>query len=92
MKTKLALLLVEDREDDALLVTEELRRAGFDLDWMRVESASETAHALKSRSWDVVISDFSLPAFSAPDALMVVRQHDPDLPFILCSGAVGEET
>ena len=87
----LRVLHVEDNPDDATLVTRELRRGGFDPICRRVESADELRDALTSESWDVIISDHSLPTFSAPEAFAVVRKLNVDIPFIIVSGTVGEE-
>ncbi len=87
----LSVLLVEDSELDAGLVVRELDRAGHALHWMRVDNAADLQAALSSQSWDIVLSDFSMPRFTGFDALDVVKAHDVDLPFILISGTIGEE-
>ena len=91
MLEPLRVLLVEDREDDAELVLWELRRSGFDPSWERVEDESELDSALERKSWDVILSDHSMPHFSAPKALELVQSKNIDLPFIIVSGAIGEE-
>jgi DNA-binding NtrC family response regulator len=83
-------LIVEDTEDDALLVLRELERAGYEVSHERVETPSAMATALE-REWDIVISDYSLPQFSGLAALALVQAHQPDLPFIITSGTIGEE-
>lgn len=88
---RLRLLLVEDSPDDAELVRAELDVAGFTLDAIRVETEREMKGALAAEGWDLVISDCNLPAFSAEAALALSKAHDPDLPFIVVSGYVGEE-
>ena len=88
----LRVLSVEDNEDDFLLLMRELRRAGYTLVSERVQTAAELAAALQRTEWDVILSDFSLPAFSAPEALAVVQASGRDLPFIIVSGTVGEAT
>jgi signal transduction histidine kinase len=85
-------LVVEDSEQDAALLVLELRRGGYDLSFERVETAEAMQAALDSQTWDVVLSDYSMPRFSAPAALALVRGRDLDLPFIIISGTVGEET
>ncbi len=92
MKTPLRLLLVEDSEDDALLVIEELERGGFEPECERVETAVALEEALRRQAWDVVVSDFRLPEFSGRTALQIVRASGGDLPFLIVSGTVGEET
>ncbi len=91
MSDSLAILMVEDSEDDALLVQRELKRGGFSLTWERVQTAAELRSALASCTWDVVISDYRLPGFDAPAALEIVKQSQIDLPFIIVSGTIGEE-
>jgi two-component system cell cycle sensor histidine kinase/response regulator CckA len=85
-------LLVEDLEDDALLVVQELQRTGYSLEWLRVEDAGAMREALTHRVWDIVLSDWALPQFSALDALAVLKESKHDIPFIIVSGTVGEDT
>jgi signal transduction histidine kinase len=85
-------LIVEDSEQDAALLVRELRRGGYDLSFERVETPDTMQAALDKNSWDVVLSDYSMPRFSAPAALALVRGLDIDLPFIIISGTIGEET
>jgi signal transduction histidine kinase len=88
----LRLLLIEDNEDDALLLLRTLRREGFAITHLRVETASAMSQALDNQPWDAIVSDYSLPTFSAPEALSLARSRTFDNPFIVVSGAVGEET
>ena len=92
MALPLRLLLVEDSADDADLILHELRRAGYDPTYQRVQTAAELKAALAQRPWDLVIADYVLPHFSAPAALTLVKESELDLPFIVVSGAIGEET
>lgn len=92
MPIPLKVLIVDDSEDDALLLRRELERGGYELTCRRVDTEKDMISALKSDSWDLVISDFLMPCFSGPDALKVLRWQGVDLPFILVSGKVGEET
>lgn len=89
---RLRLLLVEDSDTDAQLLACDLRQAGFDLTIQRVETEEEMRLALTKGEWDAILSDFHLPAFSAPDALAVLRESGLDVPFIIVSGKIGEET
>jgi diguanylate cyclase (GGDEF)-like protein/PAS domain S-box-containing protein len=85
-------LLVEDSEDDAKLVLQALRRGGFRPTSRRVQTEADLETALSEDSWDVVISDFRMPSFTGLDALRIFRSTGLDLPFILISGTIGEET
>ena len=72
MNLNLLVLIVEDSEDDMLLMLRELRRGGYVLDYARVDTFSTMQAALERQSWDVVIADYTLPAFSAPEALKLL--------------------
>ena len=91
-RQQLHLLLVEDNQDDAALLERHLRRGGFDLSLVRVETAAEMRDALVAALPDLVIADYNLPNFSGPAALQLVRGSGHDLPFIMMSGAISEET
>jgi len=88
---RLRLLLVEDSKDDALLLKRELEKGGFKPEISRVETAEAYGQALDGGGWDLVIGDYVLPAFSGHEALKILRRRDPDLPFIIVSGVVGED-
>ena len=92
MGKPLRVLFVEDMEEDALLVLRELKRGGFDVTFDRVDTPEAMCAALGRQPWDIVISDYSMPRFSAPLALALVKERKLDLPFIIVSGTVGEET
>ncbi|MFW5785425.1 MAG: ATP-binding protein [Chitinispirillaceae bacterium] len=89
--SEIRVLLIEDSENDALLITRHLKQNGFDLDYRRVESINELNEALKDGKWDVVLSDYVLPRMNGLDAFRIVKNQDPDLPFIIVSGNIGEE-
>src|SRR4051812_21214893 len=82
-------LLVEDSEEDALLIARELRRA-YDPYIERVASSPKMRDALE-KYWDVIISDFSMPGFDGLDALRLLQETKLDIPFIIVSGAIGED-
>ncbi|HEU4887527.1 MAG TPA: diguanylate cyclase [Thermoanaerobaculia bacterium] len=88
----LRLLLVEDSERDAAHVLLALRRGGWSPDVRRVETREEMADALQNGTWDAIVSDYQLPRFSAPDALAMLRASGRDIPFIVVTGAIGEDT
>jgi signal transduction histidine kinase len=89
--TPLRLLLIEDSEDDAALLLHVLRREGFDVQARRVETAEAMRAALDDGEWDLVVSDYSLPQFSGPRALALFTGRGLDIPFLVVSGAVGDE-
>ena len=92
MTTPLRVLIVEDSEPDALLLLRELCRGDYEPTHVRVETETEMAEALASQTWDVIICDYVLPTFSAMAALKTFRDSGLDLPFIVVSGVVGEDT
>jgi signal transduction histidine kinase len=85
-------VLVEDSEVDAKLVVQELRRGGRPVEYERVETAEAMRAALERQPWDVIISDWSMPKFSGQVALSILKEKQLDLPFIIVSGTIGEET
>jgi signal transduction histidine kinase len=91
MGQELRVLIVEDNERDAALLLRELNRGGYDLVFERVDTPEAMAAAIEGRTWDLVISDYSMPRFGAPAALDLVRKAQLDLPFIIVSGTVGED-
>jgi len=87
----LRVLHVEDVEEDVLLVERHLRRNGWSVEWARVESADELREALRA-PWDLILSDFNMPRFSALEALEIVQASErAGTPFIVVSGSVGEQ-
>jgi signal transduction histidine kinase len=92
MGQPLRVLIVEDDERDAALVLHELRRCDYEVTYERVETPEAMTAALERQPWDIVLSDFTMPRFSAPAALSLVKERALDLPFIIVSGTIGEET
>lgn len=91
MAQLLRVLVVEDNERDAALLLRELRRGGYEIDHLRVETAETMIAALVERRWDLIVSDYAMPRFSARGALDVLTKSGLDLPFIIVSGTIGEE-
>jgi signal transduction histidine kinase len=83
--------MVEDEERDAQFVLRELKRGDFEVTHQRVETPEAMSAALTDHHWDLIISDYSMPRFSALLALAVMKEHKLDLPFIIVSGTVGED-
>ena len=92
MKKPLRLLLIEDSDLDAAHMLLELKRGGYEPEVTRVETREAFDEALHAQEWDAIISDYHLPRFSAPEALDLFRMSGLDVPFIVVSGAIGEET
>src|SRR5256885_14077833 len=91
VRVPLRVLIAEDSEDDARLLLRELERGGFDAAFERVDSRAAMQASLDRQTWDLVIGDYSMPQFSGPAALALLRAHDPDTPFIFVSGSMGED-
>ncbi len=92
MPTTLRVLIVEDSEDDAALLLNALRRGRWKVSHERVDTSAAMTAALNSHPWDLIIADYSMPHFSGPDALALAVERAGDVPFILVSGVVSEET
>lgn len=90
MLKRLRVLMLEDSIDDEDLVLRQLRKS-YQVEHLRVFTADAMRDALKTREWDVILSDFSMPGFNAVDALRVLKETHIDLPFIILSGTIGEE-
>jgi PAS domain S-box-containing protein len=88
----LRVLHVEDSEQDVELALLQLRRSGYEATATRVESADAMREALRVGTWDIVFSDCSMPRFSAEDALALLREKAVEIPFIIVSGTIAEET
>jgi signal transduction histidine kinase len=91
-RAALRVLLIEDSVDDADLVADELRAGGYVLEHERVDTAAALRAALRARSWQLALCDYSMPGFNALAALAIIKEHRLDLPFIIISGVVGEES
>jgi PAS domain S-box-containing protein len=90
-KGPLGALLVEDSPLDAELLARHLRHNGFDLRYRRVDGPEEFRQALQQEKWDTILCDYQMPAFGVSAALEILRESRLDLPFIVVSGAAGEE-
>jgi PAS domain S-box-containing protein len=88
----LCVLNIEDSEDDATLIQHALAEGGYELVFKRIDTAVAMRSALKESAWDCVVSDYKLPQFSGMEALSLLRETALDIPFIIVSGAIGEET
>ncbi|HEY0845477.1 MAG TPA: histidine kinase [Noviherbaspirillum sp.] len=91
MHPPLRILHVEDSADDAELLRVALQSAGNRLDYRRVDTLPDLKSALAAERWDVIVSDFNLPTFTAYDVLNVLRDGAHDIPLIVASGFIGEQ-
>jgi len=90
MKKVLRVLHIEDSDIDAELLRLSLRRT-YDVVYARVQSADELKRALLD-DWDVAVSDYTMPNFSGAEALSMIQRSGKDIPFIIVSGTIGEDT
>ncbi|MFA6015207.1 MAG: diguanylate cyclase [Gallionellaceae bacterium] len=87
----LRVLLLEDTPSDAELLEYNLRKAGFTFTAMRVDTELAFQQALENFNPDIVLADYNLPSYNGRIALDHIKQHYPDLPVIMVTGAIGEE-
>ncbi len=83
--------MVEDSEDDAILIVSELKRGGYKPVYERVETKEDMSAALGRQTWDVILADYKMPRFSGREALDYVKELGLGMPFLLVSGAIGED-
>lgn len=90
----LRVLLIEDSPDDAFLLERHLQRSGYRAQIKRVETEEEMRNALggEASAWQVILADYNLPHFSALAALKLLKTTALDIPLIVMSGAISEET
>ena len=91
MTKSLRVLIIDDSEDDALLLVEELRRGGYDVSHEQVYTEAALRNALDTSTWDIILSDHSMPQFSGLVALKIVKEQSIDIPFIIVSGTMSED-
>jgi len=92
MDIALNVLIIEDSARDAALEVRALKAAGYRVTYVVAETAAEMKAALLKQDFDIVISDHGLPQFDAPGALAVLKQSGRNIPLIVVSGTIGEET
>jgi PAS domain S-box-containing protein len=90
MSQPVRVLILEDNPNDAELVVGELRRAGFEPDWRRVDTEKDYLANLND-GFDVILSDYAMPGFGGMRALELLKQRGLGIPFIIVSGAMGED-
>jgi PAS domain S-box-containing protein/putative nucleotidyltransferase with HDIG domain len=92
MDKPIRLLIVDDSEDDGLLLVRNLKNGGFNPSYERVDTAEAMNKALDEQTWDIILCDNSMPAFDAASALTLYKDKRIDLPFIIVSGTIADET
>jgi PAS domain S-box-containing protein len=92
MRKPLHVLIVEDSEDDMLVLLHILEQNNYDVIYLRVETSADMSAALDRQPWDVIICDYVIPGFGAPKALSLLKDKKLDIPFIIVSGTINEET
>jgi DNA-binding NtrC family response regulator len=88
----LRVLIVEDSEDDTLLVLRALKKGGYNSLHERVETAAAMKKALKEKQWDIILCDYKMPKFSGKQAIALLQEANIDIPLIIVSRTMGEET
>src|SRR6266852_4735279 len=91
MEHELRILHLEDSPPDSEFVRRELRRAGMSFTLRCVDTREAFVEELENFQPDLIISDYQLPSFDGLEALELLRERSPELPFILASGYIGEE-
>ncbi|MCX5849096.1 MAG: PAS domain S-box protein, partial [Deltaproteobacteria bacterium] len=85
-------LMIDDSEDDVLLIIRGLNKGGYNPLYERVETAAAMKKALKEKQWDIILCDYKMPKFNAPSAISLLKETNIDIPVIIISGTIGEET
>ncbi len=85
------ILLLEDSVLDAELVSATLADGGIECEIVRVETRADFVAAIAGDSFDLILADYSLPAFDGMSALSIALEQCPEVPFIFVSGSIGEE-
>lgn len=92
MSVPLHVLFVEDSDSDMQLLIREMRKGGYDITYERVDTAPAMSAALDRQEWAVIIADYAMPNFSASGALKLLQDKGIDIPFIVVSGRIDEQT
>ena len=92
MDKPIRVLIVDDSEDDGLLLVRNLKNGGFSPSYEQVDTAEAMSKALDNQTWDVILCDNSMPTLDAASALELYKYKGLDLPFIIVSGAIADET
>ena len=85
-------LMIDDSEDDVLLTVRELKKGGYQPVYERIETAADMKKALSEKQWDIILCDYKMPTFDAPSAIAIFKELNLNIPFIVISGTIGEDT
>ena len=91
MDETINVLVIEDEPDDFILIERHLKQSSLNVRCQRATNPDELKAAFAKGGWDVVLSDYRVPALDFTDTLAIHQAHQPDVPLILVSGKVGEE-
>src|SRR5258708_19673090 len=89
---RLRVLIIEDSPNDGELMVQQLTIGGYEVVHERVQTAAALNAALARGTWDIIVSDYSMPSFTGLEALKIVRAIGLDVPFVIVSGTIGEDT
>jgi len=92
LNSPIKILIVDDSKDDTELIIRKLSQEGLDLIYKRVETPRSLKNCLINELWDIVICDYIIPGFGGLKALKISKSINKDLPVIIVSGKIGEET
>src|SRR3989304_9780717 len=91
MASPVRILHLEDDPNDVELVRAALEADGLACEVARVETRAEFLAAVEGGGFDLILADYSLPAFDGLSALAIAREKRPEAPFLFVSGALGAE-
>jgi PAS domain S-box-containing protein/putative nucleotidyltransferase with HDIG domain len=92
MDKPIDILIVDDSPDDALLLVRQLKHGGYNPTYEQVDTAQAMNRAIDDNKWDAIICDYSMPNFSMHAALDLYKEKKLDIPFIIVSGTISDET
>jgi DNA-binding NtrC family response regulator len=91
MERPIRILIIEDNPDDAFFMIRQMRQCSYEIDFKQVQAQDEFTRAIQNETWDVIVSDYMLPSFTALDALRIYRENNLNIPFIIVSGVITDE-
>ena len=88
----LKVLMVDDSENDVLLIIRDLKKGGYNPIYERVDTADAMKQALQKKQWDIILCDYNMPKLNVPSAIALLKETKKDIPILIISGTIGEET